>query len=47
MGLMPITMVMNNLEFKEEDHQGTYTSLILDNSSTIAVGNSFKDMKYT
>jgi hypothetical protein len=47
MALMHISMAVNNLELLEEDTQWTGISLILDSSSAIAIGSSFKDTKHT
>jgi hypothetical protein len=47
MALMHISMAINNLELLEEDTQRTGIPLILDSSSAIAIGSSFKDTKHT
>jgi hypothetical protein len=47
MALMHIAMVINNFELLEEDHMRTGIPLILDSSSAIAIGNSFKDTRHT
>jgi hypothetical protein len=47
MALMHVTMVMNNLELLDEDHARQYIPVILDSSSAIAIGASFKDTKHT
>ena len=47
MALMHISMAMNNLELVDEDTQRYRVPLILDSSSTNAIGSSFKDTKHT
>jgi hypothetical protein len=47
MALMHISMAMNNLELVDEDTQRYGVSLVLDSSSAIAIGSSFKDTKHT
>jgi hypothetical protein len=39
--------VLNNFELKEEDQERLKIPLILDSSSAIAIGNSFRDTKHT
>jgi hypothetical protein len=46
LALMHITMVINNLELKDEDYQWKGIPLILDSSSAIAIGNSVRDTKH-
>ena len=47
MALMHISMVLNNFELKDEDQERNNIPLILDSSSAIAIGNSFRDTKHT
>jgi len=47
MALMHISMAMNNLELVDEDTQRYRVPLVLDSSSAIAIGSSFKDTKHT
>jgi len=47
MALMHTVMAINNLELLDEDHEWKNIPLILDSSSAIAIGTSFKDTKHT
>jgi len=47
MALMHISMAVNNLELVDEDTQGMGVPLILDSSSAISIGSSFRDTKHT
>jgi hypothetical protein len=47
MALMHISMVLNNLESLDENSERKNIPLILDSSSAIAIGTSFKDTKHT
>jgi hypothetical protein len=47
MALLHISMALNNLELRDEDVEHMNVPLILDSSSAIAIGNSFKDTKHT
>jgi hypothetical protein len=47
MALMHITMAINNLELLDEDYEWKDIPLILDSSSAIAIGTSFKVTKHT
>ena len=47
MALMHVSMALNNFELVNEDEQRYGVPLILDSSSAIAIGSSFKDTKHT
>jgi hypothetical protein len=47
MALMHIAMAINNLELLDDDAERTGIPLILDSSSAISIGTSFRDTKHT
>jgi len=47
MALMHVSMALNIFELVNEDEQRYKVPLILDSSSAIAIGSSFKDTKHT